>query len=118
MGMSSSMNQHCANCISTLLFPIDADCSTNHAIIYLTFVVVHCRMELCHVSEVQLRSRLINSSDHLELITPACDIYHLKPYKIYGMQSSCVINMYCVFLFIVYCSMQLGQLMVNLDMDG
>jgi len=46
---------------------------------------VNCRMELCHISDQQLKTRLKNASQHLEPITPVCDVYRLQPYKIYGM---------------------------------
>ena len=45
---------------------------------------VICRMELCHISDSQLTSQLRNSSDNLELISPACGVYCLQPYRIYG----------------------------------
>jgi len=47
-------------------------------------IYVLYRMELCHISDDQLRSRLRNTSDHLELIASTSGIYHLQPYCIYG----------------------------------
>jgi len=46
-------------------------------------------MELCHIDDVQLKSRLTNSADHLEPIAPDCGIYHLQPYQLYGMHLLC-----------------------------